>query len=158
MSAKKMEDAVDDMMSLDHVLSQWGLSSTGEFKPCAHYYSAMDHVLYLREDVSYRAERVDRFLSLLRHPHEERLVGLKVEGWRSLSARLQCILRSAGAEVVDSGTVPLSAAVEMAMTAGAAAAWATLDVQNPQVARGYAQARLLAAGVTFDSAESGMPA
>jgi len=48
------------------------------FKPKVTYYSAMDFILYLTEDVSYRTEYVDSLLEILWHPQEDRMVGVKV--------------------------------------------------------------------------------
>ena len=52
------------------------------FHPVARYYPPMDFLLYLKEDCSYRADRVDQFLTLLWHPHKEELVGIKLKGLR----------------------------------------------------------------------------
>ena len=53
------------------------------FVPGAQYYPAMDCLLYLEEDVSYRADRVDEFLTLLWQPYSLRLVGLKLKGFHA---------------------------------------------------------------------------
>ncbi len=53
--------------------------STAEFKPFARYFPAIDAMLFVREDVSYRAEMIDeQYLTLLWHPWEPRLVGVKL--------------------------------------------------------------------------------
>lgn len=46
--------------------------------PNVRYYTAMDMVLLLTEDVSYRARPYNRYVELLLHPEEERIVGIKV--------------------------------------------------------------------------------
>lgn len=77
--------------SLDALLSAWGDGELQPFKPVARYYEAMDCVIYLLEDLAYSADRVDGFLTLLWHPHEERLIGVKLKGFRFLFGRLQAI-------------------------------------------------------------------
>jgi hypothetical protein len=52
------------------------------FRPVARYYPPMDFLLYLNEDCSYCADRVDKFLTLLWHPYEDKLVGIKLKGLR----------------------------------------------------------------------------
>lgn len=49
-----------------------------EFKPVSRYYQAMDMVLCMAEDVSYRAQSATDFLEVLWHPTERYLVGVKV--------------------------------------------------------------------------------
>jgi hypothetical protein len=63
-----------------------GRVQTGDekFVPVARYYPAMDYFLYLREDVSYRSDRVDGALTLLWHPYEDRLVGIMLKEFRAL--------------------------------------------------------------------------
>lgn len=56
----------------------------GQFKPVARYHREMDFLLYLTEDCSYRADRVDPFLTVLWHPTKEDLVGIKLKGFRYL--------------------------------------------------------------------------
>ena len=47
------------------------------FEACACYYEPMDFILYLQEDVPYRADRIDYFLTLLWHPYEPHAIGIK---------------------------------------------------------------------------------
>ena len=54
------------------------------FIPISKYYWTMDLLLYLKEDVSYRADRVDRLLTLLWHPYDDELVGIQIKGFRCL--------------------------------------------------------------------------
>ena len=56
----------------------------GEFKPLARYFPEMDFLIYLNEDCSYRADRVDAFLTVLWHPERDALVGIKLKGFRFL--------------------------------------------------------------------------
>lgn len=50
-----------------------------EFIPCATYFSAMDELICLTEDCSYRSDVADLYLDILYHPHEERIVGVKLK-------------------------------------------------------------------------------
>ncbi|MCH8843253.1 MAG: hypothetical protein IID61_09780 [SAR324 cluster bacterium] len=62
-------------------------SRTGddEFVPVVFYYPEMDYLMYIREDCSYRADRISRFITVLWHPHEEeKLVGIKLKGFRKM--------------------------------------------------------------------------
>lgn len=63
------------------------------FKPDSQYFPGMDMLVYLAEDVSYRAARVDGYLTLLMHPTENRLVGLKLKGFRYLFNEMQSRLQ-----------------------------------------------------------------
>ena len=55
------------------------------FKPCAIYYEGMDWLICLEEDCSYTAKYIpgSRF-ELLMHPHEDRIVGVKIQGFSEL--------------------------------------------------------------------------
>jgi hypothetical protein len=64
------------------------------FSPKACYHRSMDFLIYLNEDCSYRADRVDQFLTLLWHPHEERLVGIKLKGFLALFLAANVFLES----------------------------------------------------------------
>ena len=65
------------MTYLDQLLGGSGPAREGEFSPVSRYYPEMDYLLYLKEDCSYRADRVDGVLTLLWHPYREQLVGLR---------------------------------------------------------------------------------
>lgn len=62
-----------------------------EFKPVTRYYQAMDMVLCVAEDVSYRSEAVGDFLEVLWHPTERYLVGLKVTHAKKVHRALEII-------------------------------------------------------------------
>jgi hypothetical protein len=64
----------------------------GVFVAITRYYAPMDYLLYLTEDVSYRADRVDEFLTVLWHPYEDRLIGLKFKGFRVLLRQVKAAL------------------------------------------------------------------
>jgi hypothetical protein len=51
------------------------------FQPVAWYDEAMDQLNFLTEDVSYRADRVDDYISILWHPSEWNVVGLQIQGF-----------------------------------------------------------------------------
>lgn len=66
-------------MSLSSLMEAWGILELGEFKPGLFYYPAIDWLLYLSEDCAYRAGTlVPGVVDILWHPHEDRIVGLKI--------------------------------------------------------------------------------
>ena len=79
------------MTSLIEQLSPTWNPESGPFTPVARYYPAMDHLLYLREDCPYRADRVDEWLTLLWHPYRWEVVGLKLKGIRVIFKELLSI-------------------------------------------------------------------
>lgn len=54
----------------------------GYDRPVVCHHDSMDFILYLEDDLAYRADRVDSYLTVLWHPHDERIVGLKLKGFR----------------------------------------------------------------------------
>ncbi len=57
----------------------WSLDELGTFTPGVTYHCGMDWLLLLTEDVSYRADPlVPGVVDVLWHPHEDRIVGLKI--------------------------------------------------------------------------------
>lgn len=70
------------------------------FEPLARYFAPMDCLIYLREDCSYRAVRLNSHTTVLLHPYEDRPVGVKLKGMRDLYERLKAILRSLKADNV----------------------------------------------------------
>ena len=83
---------------------------TGEFGVVSRYNLNMDFFLYLVEDCAYRADRVDGFLTVLWHPHEDRLVGLKLKGFRFLFNQLTKLTKFG-----EGDFVPLVNAIELAV-------------------------------------------
>jgi hypothetical protein len=125
------------------------------FEPCARYFESMDVLLYLEEDVPYRADRVDPFLTLLWHPSREEAIGVKLKGFRFLFQRVQAILRAQrNVTVADSEFLSLVTALEVAMTAGLGAV-ITADAERQRIEEKYAQARRLLTKETarFDATE-----
>jgi len=90
-------------------------ASEGQFKPVARYYANMDFLLYVNEDCSYSAERVNPFLTVLWHPQEERLVGIRLKGFKFLFERIRAIV-----DFKDGDFLPLTKAFEVSLTAGMA--------------------------------------
>jgi hypothetical protein len=69
-----------------------------KFEPVARYIAPMDCLIYLREDCSYRAVRLNTHTTILLHPYDDRPVGVKLKGMRFLHEKLRTILRSLGAD------------------------------------------------------------
>lgn len=142
-----------DLAGLSEVLSlDRGELSQGGFQACARYYEPMDFLLYLREDLPYRADRVDSFLTLLWHPHEERAIGVKLKGFRFLFQQLQAIVRAQGGALPENGFPTLMSAVEVAMTAGLGAS-VTAGAERKRLLKSYATAKVLVKAVRFDPRE-----
>jgi hypothetical protein len=69
------------------LMDSFGVETTAvmpEFVPGASYFRTMDSLVYLNEDCSYRAQRVDDRLTLLLHPQEERVVGIQLHSFSTL--------------------------------------------------------------------------
>ncbi len=106
------------LATLDELLADFNDGELVPFAPAARYYEPMDCVIYLKEDVSYRADRVDAFLTLLWHPNENKAVGVKLKGFRWLFQRWQAFCRDEkDVAVPDEHFVPLLKAIEIALTA-----------------------------------------
>ena len=66
------------------------IASMSDFEPCAWIEPEMDQLIYIEEDVSYTADRVDPVLTLLWHPDvKDQLVGIKFKGIRHLFEELK---------------------------------------------------------------------
>lgn len=109
--------------------------SGNPFVPVARYYPAMDFLLYLNADCAYRADRVDTFLTLLWHPLEDRLVGLKLKGFRFLFNQVKAI---SGLEEAD--FLPVVKLLETALVGGVAEA-AMTRIEQKRVEEQYAKAK-----------------
>jgi hypothetical protein len=90
-----------------------------EFRPAARYIAAMDCLIYLREDCSYRAVRLNPYQTILLHPYEDRPVGIKLKGVTFLRGRLKAILAAAKTTTIDSAHVDMITFWELALTANA---------------------------------------
>ena len=84
------------------------------FFPVARFHPEMDVIQYLKEDCSYRAERVDGSLTLLWHPYESRLVGVALKGFRFLFQRAKELYG-----ISDDVFLPLVNFIQAALEAGA---------------------------------------
>jgi hypothetical protein len=71
---------MNDATQLDG--ASFELGEVGQFQPHARYHHGLDMVVYVTEDCSYTSEPVDAFLTLFWHPSQERLVGVKLKGFR----------------------------------------------------------------------------
>ena len=91
-------------------------SPATEFRASAHYFRSMDCVIYLREDVSYRAVRVSRPLSVLLAPDADRVVGVKIKGVSYLAERLFAVMEAVGRPVDEPKRVKVRALLELAFT------------------------------------------
>jgi hypothetical protein len=90
------------------------------FAPAARYIAPMDCLIYLREDVSYRAVRLKRFTTVLLHPYEDRAIGVKVKGVRHLYERMNAILTAYFRSQMPDRPAEIALATlwEVALTAG----------------------------------------
>jgi hypothetical protein len=120
------------------------------FAPCARYYDTMDLLLYLEEDLSYRADRVDQFLTLLWHPQDDRAIGVKLKGFRFLFQRLKAALAAQNIELGERFFMSLVVALEIAMTSLGSTLVAEAERQRRE--QSYEQARRLLRTVQFDTA------
>jgi hypothetical protein len=67
----------------------------GDFVPKAQYMPESDYLCYLSEDCAYRADRVDKYLTLLWAPDSmTRLVGIKLKGFLSVFRSVSGIIDS----------------------------------------------------------------
>jgi len=75
-----------DSSFLEALLDSCGIDASGlkEFAPAARYLQPIDSLIYLSEDCPYRTQVVDENFSLLQHPQEYRIVGIKLNGFSSL--------------------------------------------------------------------------
>jgi hypothetical protein len=138
------------MNSLVDRLSNDGRPTAAEFKPMSRYSGPNDAMLYVREDVSYRADRVDPFLTILWHPSEWRLVGVKLKGFRFLFERLLAI----DPELKKGDFVDFVRALEFAFAAGLGEKLtADLEKDARERDRKYAEAREFVKGVTIPQQE-----
>ncbi len=48
--------------------------------PGVQHFASMDRLVYLEEDISYRARRVSPSFAVLLHPNEDRIIGFELDG------------------------------------------------------------------------------
>lgn len=144
-----MSGFVDDLFSsVDLTAGQRGAG----FEPTAKYYHAMDFLLYVREDCAYVADRVDPYLTVLYHPNEGRIVGIKLKGFRFLFDQFRKIVGRLG----DEHFLPVVKFIEIALVAGVAEAY--IAENKERIQKSYAEARQLVENVEFDPSEFRMAA
>ena len=114
--------------------------SEGQFEPFAKYHKSMDFLLYLNTDCAYRADRVDIFLTVLWHPNEQRIVGLKLKGFKFLFGRLMAI---SGTQIKESGFIQLVEVLEIAMVGGVAESMMR-KIETGRLQQRYEEARRFA--------------
>lgn len=142
----------------DMLPSGWTGPVYGGFEPGASYSAPMDCIIYLREDVSYRAERIDQFLTILWHPDDERVVGVKLKGCRFLFGVVRSAVRAfTSMDIPDNSFTPLVGAVELALNMRMGA-YMSDQLQKDrakefaEINAAYNTARDIVDNVTFDSA------
>jgi hypothetical protein len=125
----------------------------------------MDCVIYLQQDLAYRADRVDGFLTLLWHPDQDALIGVKIKGFRWIFKRLQAFCDGKNVPMPDAAFVPLMKAIEMALTAGLAAIVSRaaeadeppppeeVEAEQRTIEEGYQKAREIVGSMTVDASE-----
>lgn len=128
----------------------YAFTNIAPFEPRALYYETMDFLLYLQEDLPYRADRIDPFLTLLWHPNEDRAIGVKIKGFRSLFERMGAIMKTRNMDIAESRFLPFVSAIEVAFTAGLGSV-VTLDAERRRIEEGYDTARTLVSAVEFDA-------
>lgn len=102
------------MTSLIDALGLTKVEIPEAFAPRACFFEPMDCIVYLKEDVSYRAVRLSPHVTVLIDPYDQnKAVGVKIKGFRTIIERLAAILRAAGLEYEE---VELVAILETAYT------------------------------------------
>jgi hypothetical protein len=122
----------------------------GLFCAVAKYYPEMDFMLYLNEDCSYRADRVDQFLTILFHPDSEKVVGIKLKGFKFLFERLKNVIGT----LDDDHFLPLVKILEFALVGGVAEEIAAKH--RGRIKDSYEKAKKVAADVQFNPQEIGL--
>lgn len=90
-----------------------GVPSQPLERPTTTYVKGMDCLLFLREDCSYRADRVDVYLTVLWHPHEQRLVGIKLKGCSFLFRQIMKAM-----SLTEDSVIRLVSVLELVLLAG----------------------------------------
>ncbi|HEY3797753.1 MAG TPA: hypothetical protein VGL58_05320 [Caulobacteraceae bacterium] len=87
------------------------------FQKATSYFAAMDSLIYLKQNVSYRAVRLSPFVTVLLHPKDDRAIGIKIKGMRHLMERARATLASANITLTDSDVLQVMTILETAITA-----------------------------------------
>jgi len=119
------------------------------FEPTAYFDSEMDQLVYLTSNASYRAERVDAYLTILWDARELRIIGIKLKGFRSLFDDLK-----AAGLVEESHFFPLCKAIILLMQRVVASANpANDDLPYKQRAKWYKKAEEFVGDYLVDERE-----
>lgn len=117
------------------------------FTPRAGYFSAMDCLIYLSEDISYQAVRLSPWITVLVDPARDCAVGVKIKGFRFVVEQLRAILvpiaKDLGIQVSEPDYVALISILEVAFTASLGEQ-ATTEAENERRKRWADQVRNLA--------------
>lgn len=112
----------------------------------ARYFSAMDFLLYVKEDCNYVEDRIDRRLTLLWHPYEERAVGVRIKGYRAVYQAVLRILKAQDEDFdIEKGFISVMSALEVAMLTGDGEAMIA-EAEQKRIDEGYRQARRIVKG------------
>jgi hypothetical protein len=87
------------------------------FESFARYYEEMDFLIYVNKDCSYRAKRVDAFLTVLLDPQKDELVGIKLKGFKFLFNQFMAV---SGGDVKEGDFLPVMRVFALAMVGGVA--------------------------------------
>jgi hypothetical protein len=88
----------------------------GGFEPFARYHEEMDFLVYVNKDCSYRAKRVDKYLTVLLDPYKDELVGIKLKGFKFLFNKFIAVL---GGDIKEGDFLPVMRVFALAMVGGA---------------------------------------
>jgi hypothetical protein len=102
------------------------------FEATAGYFASMDCLIYLKQDCSYRAVRLSPFITVLLHPQDDKAVGIKVKGVRSLYEALRTFAKEQGLTFPAADFIELVALVEVAFSFGGEAALEKADDERRQ--------------------------
>jgi hypothetical protein len=122
------------------------------FTPSAKYIPAMDCLIYLREDCSYRAVRLNPYTTVLLAPYEDRPVGVKFKGVRQMYERLGSIARSLGCS--GKPTLSLVALWELAYAEDGDMHTETAERERQRMLAKRARSELLTDAAPIDEAEA----
>lgn len=95
---------------LEQIAPEYAGGKVPKFVAGAKYDADLDMLLYLQEPVSFRADRVDAFLTLLWHPRDDRMVGVKLKGWRKVFGEMKVLL-----DLKEEAFFPLVKALEFGL-------------------------------------------
>src|SRR3954469_24361559 len=77
---------------LEQIAPEYAGGIAPKFVAGAKYDPDMDMLVYQQEPYSFRADRVDGFLTILWHSREDRIIGVKLKGWRKAFTTMKEVL------------------------------------------------------------------